>query len=58
MCVCVCVCVCRYNEAEYLVDFVTEADRQGRGEELAMHYEVGGGTHTHTHTHAQTERRS
>lgn len=27
-----------YNEAEFLVDFVTEADRQGRGSELAQHY--------------------
>ncbi|KAJ9505479.1 hypothetical protein QJQ45_025438, partial [Haematococcus lacustris] len=27
-----------YNEAEFLVDFVTEADRQGKGEALAEHY--------------------
>lgn len=27
-----------YNEAEFLVDFITEADRQGRGSELAEHY--------------------
>ncbi len=27
-----------YNEAEFLVDFVTEAARQGRGGELAKYY--------------------
>ncbi|KAL6759459.1 P-loop containing nucleoside triphosphate hydrolase protein [Haematococcus lacustris] len=27
-----------YNEAEFLVDYVTEADRQGKGEALAEHY--------------------
>lgn len=29
-----------YNEAEFLVDFVTEADRQGRGADLADHYQA------------------
>lgn len=28
-----------YNDAEYLVDLITEADRQGRGGELADHYD-------------------
>lgn len=27
-----------YNEAEFLVDWVTDADRQGRGDELASLY--------------------
>lgn len=27
-----------YNEAEFLVDFVTDADRQGKGDALADHY--------------------
>jgi hypothetical protein len=29
-----------YNEAEFLVDFVTEADRKQRGGELADHYDM------------------
>lgn len=28
----------RYNEAEFLVDFVTEADRKGHSDSLAEHY--------------------
>lgn len=27
-----------YNEAEFLVDFVTDADRQGKGSALADYY--------------------
>ncbi len=38
VCVCVCVCVYRYNDAEYLVDLITEADRLGKGEMFADAY--------------------